>query len=183
MEMAQEPSNLIENRCYLPHHGVLRESRATTKLRVVFNGSQRTTSHQFGQSNHDVQDVVREYFSMDRHANVECFYLCQTYARIPEHLICDNANRLILFKKDGTNLKRVYNDQVNTDMSYDEFCTLCRDCWHQKYGFLVIDKVSALTNMKVDTERDLTKGISRYRKVVSCCRYFARDEHGRFAQA
>ncbi|XP_011859383.1 PREDICTED: uncharacterized protein LOC105556882 [Vollenhovia emeryi] len=28
--------------CYLPHHGVLRESSATTKLRVVFNGSQRT---------------------------------------------------------------------------------------------------------------------------------------------
>lgn len=26
--------------CYLPHHGVLRESSATTKLRVVFNGSQ-----------------------------------------------------------------------------------------------------------------------------------------------
>ncbi|XP_029171108.1 uncharacterized protein LOC114940554 [Nylanderia fulva] len=27
---------------YLPHHGVLKESSATTKLRVVFNGSQRT---------------------------------------------------------------------------------------------------------------------------------------------
>lgn len=30
--------------CYLPHHGVLRRSSATTKLRVVFNGSQRTSS-------------------------------------------------------------------------------------------------------------------------------------------
>ncbi|XP_029177170.1 uncharacterized protein LOC114945219 [Nylanderia fulva] len=29
-------------RCYLPHHGVLNESSTTTKLRVVFNGSQRT---------------------------------------------------------------------------------------------------------------------------------------------
>lgn len=29
---------------YLPHHGVLRESSASTKLRVVFNGSQRTRS-------------------------------------------------------------------------------------------------------------------------------------------
>jgi len=28
--------------CYLPHHGVLRDSSVTTKLRVVFNGSQRT---------------------------------------------------------------------------------------------------------------------------------------------
>ncbi|XP_029160341.1 uncharacterized protein LOC114932346 [Nylanderia fulva] len=29
-------------RCYLPHHGVLKEASTTTKLRVVFNGSQRT---------------------------------------------------------------------------------------------------------------------------------------------
>jgi len=53
---------------------------------------------------------------------------------------------LILFKQDGTNLKRVYNDHVNTDMSYKDFCDLCRKCWQQKYGFLVIDKDSALTD-------------------------------------
>ncbi|KYN02982.1 hypothetical protein ALC62_06187 [Cyphomyrmex costatus] len=93
----------------------------------------------------DKQNAVREYFSMGRHANVDCFYLCQTYARIPKHLIRDNANLLILFKQDGTNLKHVYNDHVNTDMSYDEFCALCRKCWQQKYGFVVIDKDSALT--------------------------------------
>ncbi|KMQ82160.1 gag-pol polyprotein precursor, partial [Lasius niger] len=29
---------------YLPHHGVLRESSSTTKLRVVFNGSSRTNT-------------------------------------------------------------------------------------------------------------------------------------------
>ncbi|XP_011341045.1 uncharacterized protein LOC105281490 [Ooceraea biroi] len=29
---------------YLPHHGVIRESSLTTKLRVVFNGSSRTTT-------------------------------------------------------------------------------------------------------------------------------------------
>ncbi|XP_018316899.1 uncharacterized protein, partial [Mycetomoellerius zeteki] len=29
---------------YLPHHGVLRETSTTTKLRVVFNGSNKTTS-------------------------------------------------------------------------------------------------------------------------------------------
>ncbi|KYN16162.1 hypothetical protein ALC57_11594 [Trachymyrmex cornetzi] len=92
----------------------------------------------------DKQDAVREYFSMGRHANVDCFYLCQTYAKIPKHLIRDNANLLILFKQDGTNLKHVYNDHVNTDMWYDEFYLLCRDCWRKKYGFVVIDKDSAL---------------------------------------
>ncbi|KYN06865.1 hypothetical protein ALC62_02179 [Cyphomyrmex costatus] len=94
----------------------------------------------------DKQDAIREYLAMGRHANVDCFYLCQTYAKIPKHLIRDNANLLILFKQDGTNLKRVYNDHVNTDMLYEDFCDLCRKCWQQKYGFLVIDKDSALAN-------------------------------------
>ncbi|KYM99641.1 hypothetical protein ALC62_09609 [Cyphomyrmex costatus] len=94
----------------------------------------------------DKQDAIRDYFAMGRHANVDCFYLCQTYAKIPKHLIRDNANLLILFKQDGTNLKRVYNDHVNTDMLYKDFCDLCRKCWQQKYGFLVIDKDSALAN-------------------------------------
>jgi len=39
-------------------------------------------------------------------------------------------------------------------MSYKDFSELCRNCCQQKYGFLVIDKDSALpTN---DTEKDLT---------------------------
>ncbi|XP_071581001.1 uncharacterized protein [Temnothorax nylanderi] len=32
------------SKCYLPHHGVFKEASSTTKLRVVFNGSQRTKS-------------------------------------------------------------------------------------------------------------------------------------------
>ena len=94
----------------------------------------------------DKQDAIREYFAMSRHADVDCFYLCQTYAKIPKHLIHDNANLLILLKQDGTNLKHIYDDHVNTDMSYENFCELCRCCWQKKYGFVVIDKDNALTN-------------------------------------
>ncbi|KYM84830.1 hypothetical protein ALC53_05043, partial [Atta colombica] len=50
------------------------------------------------------QDVIREYFTMD-------------VREISKHLICDNANLLILLKQDSTNLKYVYNDHMNTDMS------------------------------------------------------------------
>lgn len=39
-ESQPEPKNVF----YLPHHGVLRENSLTTKLRVVFTGSSRTTS-------------------------------------------------------------------------------------------------------------------------------------------
>lgn len=92
----------------------------------------------------DKQNMIREYFTIGRHSNIDCFYLCQTYARIPKHLIRDNANLLIIFKQDGTNLKHIYNEHVNTDMSYDEFFKVCCACWEKKYGFLVIDKESEL---------------------------------------
>lgn len=101
------------------------------------------------------QDNIRAYFSMGRHENVDCFYLCQTYARIPKHLVRDNANLLVLFKQDDMNLRHAYNDHVNTDMSYDKFKNLCSSCWADKYGFLMIDKDS-----------DLDKG--RYRKGFDC---------------
>ncbi|EZA51131.1 hypothetical protein X777_10440, partial [Ooceraea biroi] len=94
----------------------------------------------------DTQDAMREHFLMGRHSLVDCFYLCQTYARIPKHLMRDNANLLILFRQDGTNLRHVCNVHVNTDMTFEEFVALCRDCWRRRYGFFVIDKDSALRN-------------------------------------
>lgn len=36
------PIDELPQACYLPHHGVIREASQSTKLRVVFNGSQRT---------------------------------------------------------------------------------------------------------------------------------------------
>ena len=64
------------------------------------------------------QDNIRAFFSIGRHENIDCFYLCQTYARIPKHLVRDNVNLLVLFKQDEMNLRHMYADHVNTDMSY-----------------------------------------------------------------
>jgi len=77
-------------------------------------------------------------------------------------LIRDNANLLILFKQDDINLKHVYNDHVNTDMSYEDFCELCRNCWQQKYGFLVIDKDSAFTDGRY------RKGFNDHNMINQC---------------
>lgn len=101
------------------------------------------------------QDNIRAFFCMGRHRDVDCFYLCQTYARIPKHLVRDNVNLLVLFKQDEMNLKHVYDDHVNTDMPYAQFKNLCSACWSDKYGFVVIDKDS-----------DLNGG--RYRKGFDC---------------
>ena len=45
------------------------------------------------------QDNVRNFYSMGRHMDVDSFYLCQSYARIPKHLIRDNFNFLVLFDR------------------------------------------------------------------------------------
>lgn len=102
------------------------------------------------------QNNIRSYFAMGRHNNIDCFYLCQTYSRIPKQLVRDNANLLLLFRQDERNLRHVYNDHVNTDMPFDDFKRLCGKAWNSggggggRHGFLLINK-----------ECDMDKG--RYR--------------------
>lgn len=92
------------------------------------------------------QGNVRNYFTMGRHNNVDTFLLCQTYSQVPKQLVRDNANLLVIFKQDDTNLKHVYNDHVNTDMSYNKFKDTCSQAWKDNNGFLVIDKESDIEN-------------------------------------
>lgn len=91
------------------------------------------------------QDTIREYFCMGRHRNIDCFYLAQTYTKIPKHLIRDNANMIIIFKQDEMNLRHIYNDHVMGDMTFKEFINICSTCWKQKYGFVVISKDDPLS--------------------------------------
>lgn len=86
------------------------------------------------------QTNVRNYFAMGRHRGIDCFYLCQTYSKIPKQLIRDNANLLIIFKQDDINLKHIYNEHVNSDMEWLEFKKLCSNVWGQPYNFLLINK-------------------------------------------
>lgn len=86
------------------------------------------------------QNKIQQFFSMGRHKGVDSFYLSQTYARIPKHLIRDNINLLVLFRQDDMNLRHVYDDHVNTDMSFQDFKSMCASCWTDNYGFIVINK-------------------------------------------
>lgn len=97
------------------------------------------------------QNNITNYFTMGRHNNIDVFYLCQTYSRIPKQLIRDNTNVIIVFCQDELNLKHIYNDHVNTDMKFDKFKEMCGKAWSlHKKGFFVINK-----------ECDLNRG--RYR--------------------
>ena len=64
------------------------------------------------------QTIARTYFSRGRHNLVDVFYLAQSYSKVPKQLLRDNANFIVLFKQDETNLKHVYNEHCSGDMSY-----------------------------------------------------------------
>lgn len=87
------------------------------------------------------QDVIKNYFCFGRHKNTDCFYLCQTYSSIPKQLIRDNANLLIIFQQDMTNLKHIFDDHISIDLTFNTFKDICAECWKEnKFGFIVIDK-------------------------------------------
>ena len=58
------------------------------------------------------QDCLKAFFCMGRHKNVDSFYLCQSYAQVPKHLVRDNMNFLVIFRQDEMNLKHIYSDHV-----------------------------------------------------------------------
>lgn len=86
------------------------------------------------------QSNMRDYFAMGRHKYIDCFYLNQTYTKIPKQLIRDNANLLVIFKQDDVNLKHIYEEHVNTDMSWFDFREMCSKIWCDPYSYLVINK-------------------------------------------
>lgn len=88
------------------------------------------------------QNQVRDYFSMGRHFHVDSFYLCQSYAQIPKHLVRDNLNMIIIFKQDELNLRNIYKSHVNSDLTFETFQEMCRRCWCEPFSFLMIDKDS-----------------------------------------
>lgn len=94
----------------------------------------------------DKQNTIRDYFCMGRHKYIDSFYLCQTYTKIPKHLIRDNANLLVIFKQDEMNIKNIYNNHVIGDMSFKQFLQICSECWKTKYDFVVINKDDEIDN-------------------------------------
>ncbi|KAJ8873738.1 hypothetical protein PR048_024572 [Dryococelus australis] len=86
------------------------------------------------------QLCIQEYFCIGRHVEVDLFYVCQTYSSIPKQLLHGNANVAVLFRIDYLNLRHIYSDHVNTDMTFEKFKELFACCWSDRHGFLTIVK-------------------------------------------
>lgn len=94
------------------------------------------------------QNKCESYYIRGRHSNVDCFYLSQNYFMLPRQTIRENANFICLFRQDHKNINHIYNDHVSSDMTKDEFKSLCKKSWDQPHGFVVIDLTSKKHNGK-----------------------------------
>lgn len=92
------------------------------------------------------QNSMRDYFAMGRHKHIDCFYLNQTYSKVPKQLVRDNANLIILFKQDEINLRHVYEEHVNTDLTWLEFREMCSKIWNKPFNYVVINKDCSKNN-------------------------------------
>lgn len=92
----------------------------------------------------DSQKTISKLFSMGRHKSLDLFYIGQTYAKIPKHLIRDNCNLIVLFKQDSKNLKHVFDNFVNPDVTFDKFQQMCSECWNSDARCLIMNLESEL---------------------------------------
>ena len=61
------------------------------------------------------------YYVRGRQSNVDCLYLAQNYFKLPRQKIRENANFICLFPQDLKNLNHIFDDQVGSDMTKEEF--------------------------------------------------------------
>lgn len=92
------------------------------------------------------QDTIKEYFVRGRHKNISCIYISQCYSLVDLKTIRNNLNFLCIFKQNEHYMKMLYNNFIITDMTFEEFKTICVKCWTKDYGFLSID----LTRKTID---------------------------------
>ena len=94
------------------------------------------------------QNLIKEYFVMGRHKNISCIYLSQCYSKVDIQLIRNNLNMLCIFKQNEHYMKKIYDDFVGNDMTFDKFKEICSLCWNENYGFLTINLTSKVNDGK-----------------------------------
>lgn len=87
------------------------------------------------------QSKCEDYYVRGRHNNVDCFYLCQNYFKLPRQSIRENTNFICLFEQDAKNREHIRRDHCN-DLTKEQFDVLCDRCWSEPYGFMTIDLTS-----------------------------------------
>ena len=86
------------------------------------------------------QKLIDPFFTRGRHNDLDVYYLSQSYFDLPKRTIRNNSNNIILFQQTLKDVEHIHRDIAGFDMSYDEFKSLCKEAWRDKYNYLLINR-------------------------------------------
>ena len=87
------------------------------------------------------QKILDPFCTRGRHNDLDVYYLSQSYFDLPKRTIRNNSNIIILFQQTLKDVEHISRDIAGFDMSYDEFKSLCREAWLEKYNYLLINRL------------------------------------------
>ena len=87
------------------------------------------------------QKLIDPYFTRGRHKSCDVYYLCQSYFDAPKKTVRNNSNIIILFQQTLKDVEHIHRDISGFDMSYEEFKSLCREAWNEKFNYLLINRL------------------------------------------
>ena len=88
------------------------------------------------------QSGIEPFFARGRHNNINCFYITQNYAQVPNRTIRENANFLIAFQQNDQSIRNIHANHA-TELDLRQFREICRAAWSAPRSFLVIVPDSA----------------------------------------
>ena len=87
------------------------------------------------------QKLIDPFFTRGRHKSCDVYYLCQSYFDAPKKTVRNNSNIIILFQQTLKDVEHIHRDISDFDMSYEEFKSLCREAWNEKFNYLLINRL------------------------------------------
>ncbi|XP_071575678.1 uncharacterized protein [Temnothorax nylanderi] len=187
--VAPSDENATRSVCYLPHHGVLKEASTTTKLRVVFNGSQRTGSgdslndHLFAGANllPALADVLLRW---RRHRYVMITDIGKMYRQIIVHPE-DRDHQRILWRSAVDLLVRVlrlttvtYGLKCSPWVAIQTLLQLAADersCYPR--GAIALEEDRYVDDVWAANSEDILVGISREHRLQRALHVWENDSH------
>ena len=87
------------------------------------------------------QKLIDPFFTRGRHKLCDVYYLCQSYFDAPKKTVRNNSNIIIFFQQTLKDVEHIHWDIAGFDMSYEEFNSLCREAWNEKFNYLLVNRL------------------------------------------
>jgi len=85
------------------------------------------------------QTLAKSYYTRGRSASCACIYLSQNCTHLPLHTIRSNSNFVVFFKSSPVVVEQLHRNFASVDVNIKQFSEFCKNAWHQKHGYIVID--------------------------------------------